>query len=70
MNKDQVKGRVEEAKGHPVGATGVGQVVEVTQQLRGELMEQGRQVEGARYGMTDTMGADGVVTNIILTTEK
>ena len=58
------------AKGHPVGATGVGQVVEVTQQLRGELMEQGRQVEGARYGMTDTMGADGVVTNIILTTEK
>lgn len=58
------------AKGHPVGATGVGQVVEITQQLRGELAEQGRQVEGAKYGITDTMGADGVVTNIILTTEK
>ncbi len=54
------------AKGHPVGATGVGQICEITYQLRGQLAEQGRQVEGAKYGITDTMGADGVVTNVIL----
>lgn len=57
------------SKGHPIGATGVAQVVEITQQLRGELVDQGRQVEGAKYGLTDTMGADGVVGNIILSAE-
>jgi acetyl-CoA C-acetyltransferase/acetyl-CoA acyltransferase len=56
------------AKGHPIGATGVAQVCEITYQLRGEMVDQGRQVEGAKYGITDTMGADGVVTNLILAT--
>ena len=46
------------SKGHPIGATGAGQVYEVTRQLRGEV-EPGRQVEGARTGMTDTLGGDG-----------
>src|SRR5690606_33055184 len=35
------------AKGHPIGATGVSQVYEVTRQLRGDMADQGRQVEGA-----------------------
>lgn len=55
------------AKGHPIGATGVSQVVEVTRQLRGEMEEQGRQVEGAQNGLVDTLGGDGVIVNLILT---
>jgi len=45
------------AKGHPVGATGVAQVVEITKQLRGEAGS--RQVEGARVGLTQNMGGTG-----------
>jgi len=45
------------SKGHPVGATGVAQMVEVTRQLRGESGE--RQVKGARVGMTQNMGGTG-----------
>ncbi len=45
------------AKGHPVGATGVAQVVEIIKQLRGEAGE--RQVKGARIGMTQNMGGSG-----------
>jgi acetyl-CoA C-acetyltransferase len=46
------------AKGHPIGATGAGQVYEVVRQLRGEV-EPERQVPNARIGMTDTLGGDG-----------
>jgi acetyl-CoA C-acetyltransferase/acetyl-CoA acyltransferase len=54
------------SKGHPIGATGAGQVYEVTRQLRGEV-ESERQVEGARIGMTDTLGGDGcTLINLIL----
>lgn len=54
------------SKGHPIGATGAGQVYEVTKQLRGEV-EPERMVEGARIGMTDTLGGDGgTLVNIIL----
>jgi acetyl-CoA C-acetyltransferase len=45
------------AKGHPVGATGVAQAVEVVKQLRGEAGE--RQVKGARRGLTQNMGGTG-----------
>jgi len=38
-----------ESKGHPVAATGIGQVYELVQHLRGEAGA--RQVDGARYGM-------------------
>jgi len=54
------------AKGHPIGATGAAQVYEIVKQLRGEV-ESGRQVEGARIGMTDTLGGDGgTLCNLIL----
>lgn len=53
------------AKGHPVGATGVGQIVEVVEQLLGEAG--GRQVDGAMRGLTHNVGATGgtVVVNIL-----
>jgi acetyl-CoA acetyltransferase len=42
------------AKGHPVGATGIGQVVEIAEQLRGESGQ--RQVVDARVGLAHCMG--------------
>lgn len=46
------------SKGHPVGATGVSQVVELVRQLRGEA-EQGRQVKDPKYGMSVNFGGFG-----------
>jgi acetyl-CoA C-acetyltransferase/acetyl-CoA acyltransferase len=54
------------SKGHPIGATGASQVYEIVHQLRGELKDQGRQVEGARTGLVDTLGGDGTIINLIL----
>ncbi|MHA1786439.1 MAG: thiolase C-terminal domain-containing protein [Candidatus Helarchaeota archaeon] len=45
------------ARGHPLGATGVAQVVELTWQLRGEAT--GRQVDGATKGITCNFGGFG-----------
>jgi acetyl-CoA C-acetyltransferase len=45
------------AKGHPVGASGVSQLIELTEQLRGEAGE--RQVEGARRALSQNMGGSG-----------
>jgi len=52
------------AKGHPIGATGAAQVTEIYHQLRGECGE--RQVEGAKSGLTDTLGGDGVLCTLIM----
>ena len=43
--------------GHPVGATGVKQAVEIVEQLRGEAGK--RQVDGAEVGMTHNVGGSG-----------
>ncbi len=45
------------AKGHPVGATGIAQVVEVTEQLRNEAGE--RQIPDAEVGITHNVGGSG-----------
>ncbi|MBI4677809.1 MAG: acetyl-CoA acetyltransferase [Elusimicrobia bacterium] len=45
------------AKGHPVGATGVGQAHEIVLQLRGEAEK--RQVKGAKVGFTCNFGGFG-----------
>jgi acetyl-CoA C-acetyltransferase/acetyl-CoA acyltransferase len=54
------------SKGHPIGATGASQVHDVVRQLKGDLVEEGRQVEGAKVGLVDTLGGDGVIVNLIL----
>lgn len=43
-----------ESKGHPIGATGLGQIYELVTQLRGEAGE--RQVEGARHAIAENGG--------------
>ena len=56
------------AKGHPLGATGVSQIVELVRQLRGEA--EGRQVEGAKTGLAVNFGGFGNnVVSTILTTK-
>lgn len=45
------------AKGHPVGATGVAQAIEIVKQLREEAGP--RQVKEARVGLTQNMGGSG-----------
>lgn len=48
--------------GHPVGATGIKQIVEITEQLRGTAEK--RQVKGARIGLTHNVGGSGAVAAI------
>jgi len=50
------------AKGHPVGATGVGQVVEIVKQLRNEAGK--RQVPDAKVGLAHNVG--GTMTSSIV----
>lgn len=71
-NEISPKGRVPvctrgglKARGHPVGATGIYQIVEIVQQLRGECGE--TQVEDARIGMAQNIGGSGatIITHIL-----
>ena len=56
------------AKGHPLGATGVSQIVELVKQLRGEAGE--RQVEGAKTALAVNFGGFGNnVVSTVLTTK-
>lgn len=53
------------ARGHPVGATGIYQIAEIVQQLRGECGA--TQVDGAKIGMAQNIGGSGatVLTHIL-----
>jgi acetyl-CoA C-acetyltransferase len=53
------------ARGHPVGATGIYQVVEVAQQLQGKAGP--NQIANARLGMAQNIGGSGatVITHIL-----
>lgn len=52
------------ARGHPVGATGIYQIVEVVEQLRGLCGK--TQVPGAQIGMTQNIGGSGasIITHL------
>lgn len=50
------------AKGHPIGATGAAQIVELTEQLRGEVGE--RQIEDATRALAHNLGGDAGTTVI------
>lgn len=50
------------AKGHPVGATGVAQIVEVTMQLRGDAGK--RQVNNAKFGLAHNVGGSGATCTV------
>ncbi len=71
-NEISPKGRVPictrgglKARGHPVGATGMYQIVEIVQQLRGECGA--TQVDGAKIGMVQNIGGSGatILTHIL-----
>jgi acetyl-CoA C-acetyltransferase len=49
------------SKGHPVGGTGVGQLYEIVQQLRGKHPNQ---VEDARLGLAQNVGGAGVAVTV------
>lgn len=53
------------ARGHPVGATGVYQIAEIVQQLRGDAGK--NQIQDARIGMAQNIGGSGsnIVTHIL-----
>ncbi|MWA03274.1 thiolase family protein [Actinomadura sp. LD22] len=57
-----------ESKGHPIAATGLGQVFELVSQLRGEC--EGRQVENARFAIQEngggSIGLDAAVTVVTI----
>ena len=56
------------ARGHPGGPTGLAQIWEITQQLRGESEK--RQVDGAKLGLAHMMGAGSVCVIHILERES
>ncbi len=71
-NEISIQGRVPvctrgglKARGHPVGATGMYQLVEIVQQLRGECGK--TQVDGAKIGMAQNIGGSGatILTHIL-----
>jgi len=52
------------AKGHPVGATGVGQICDVVQQIRGEADE--RQVRRNSLGLAQNLGGSGATSVVTI----
>lgn len=54
--------------GHPLGPTGVGQIAEITRQLRGEAT--GRQQPGARLGLAHMIGLGSVAIAHVLAANR
>jgi acetyl-CoA C-acetyltransferase len=52
------------AKGHPVGATGVGQICDVALQIRGEAGE--RQIARNKLGLAQNLGGSGATSVVTI----
>ena len=52
------------AKGHPVGATGVGQICDIAMQIRGEAGE--RQIERHSIGLAQNLGGSGATAVVTI----
>jgi acetyl-CoA acetyltransferase len=52
------------AKGHPIGATGVGQIYEITNQLRARADKKTRQVPNAKIGLAHNVGGSGATATV------
>jgi len=50
------------AKGHPISPTGIAQIVELTEQLRGECKE--RQITNAKLGLAQNIGGAGGTVSV------
>lgn len=50
------------ARGYPIGAAGVAQIVEITEQLRGKADK--RQVANAKYGLAQSVGGTGSAVTV------
>ena len=50
--------------GHPLGATGIAQIVEISQQLQSRAEK--RQVEGAKVGLVQNMSAAATSSTVII----
>ena len=50
--------------GHPLGATGVSQVIEITNQLQGKSNK--RQIDNARIGLIHNMSAAGTSSSVMV----
>jgi acetyl-CoA C-acetyltransferase len=55
-------------KGHPVGATGIAQIIELVQQLTGKAGK--RQVSGADMGLAHNVGGSGATVAIHILSNK
>lgn len=58
------------SKGHPIGATGCGQAVEIFHQLRGEAEQPARQVQGAEIGLSHNVGGSGGTAAVFIYTRE
>ena len=58
------------SKGHPIGATGVGQAVEIFHQLIGDAQQAGRQVQGAEIGLSHNVGGSGGTATVFIYTRE
>ncbi len=57
------------SKGHPVGATGIAQIVEIVEQLRGNAGK--RQIKNVKIGLAQNMGGSGASSVVhIFATER
>ncbi len=52
------------SKGHPVGATGVGQICDLVQQIRGEAGE--RQLDRSSLGLAENLGGSGATAVVTI----